>query len=58
VLKFAVLNNDKVINVIVADDKETAETVTGFTCIESNTAGIGCTWDGKDFSAPVVELTE
>jgi len=31
---FAVLNNNVVSNIIVADTKETAEAVTGFSCID------------------------
>ena len=55
---FAVLNNSNVVNVIVADTKEIAEAVTNTTCVEytdSNPAGIGWTYDGTKFIAPVVE---
>jgi hypothetical protein len=55
---YAVINNEKVINVILADSKEIAEEVTGLTCIEyteENPAGIGWTYDGTDFTAPVIE---
>jgi hypothetical protein len=52
---FAVIDENIVVNVIVADNKEIAETVTGFTCVESDLAAIGYTWDGENFSAPVVE---
>jgi len=55
---YAVLNNNTVTNVIVADTKEIAETVTGLTCVEytdENPAGIGYTYDGENFIAPVVE---
>jgi hypothetical protein len=34
--KFAVLNEELVDNLIVADTKEIAEQVTGFTCIEAD----------------------
>lgn len=55
---FAVIKDGTVNNVIVADTKEIAETVTGLTCIEytdENRAGIGWTYDGAEFTAPVVE---
>ena len=55
---FAVIQNNIVTNVIVADTKEVAETITGLTCIEyteENPAGIGWTYDGENFIAPVVE---
>ena len=57
---FAVLINDVVSNVIVADSKEIAEQVTSRTCIEyteENPAGVGWTWDGSKFTEPV-ELSE
>jgi hypothetical protein len=55
---YAVIQNNKVINVIVADSKAIAEDVTGHTCIEytsENPAGINDTWDGTNFISPVVE---
>ena len=58
---FAVIKDGTVNNVIVADTKEIAETVTGLTCIEytdENRAGIGWTYDGAEFTAPVVEVVE
>lgn len=58
---FAVIKEDKVINIIACESKEIAEQVTGFTCIEytnENPAGIGYTWDGSVFSKPVEEVTE
>lgn len=57
---FAMMNGNSVINVIVADDKESTEAALNCTLIEytpENPAGIGWTYDeatGK-FSAPVVE---
>lgn len=53
---YAVIQNNKVVNVIVADSKETAEEVTGSTCIEyteTNPAGIGWTYNGSTFEVPV-----
>lgn len=52
---YAVVQNDKVVNIIVADSKEIAEEVTGLVCIEyteENPAGIGWDWDGIKFTNP------
>lgn len=52
---YAVIQENKVINVIVADTKEIAEEVTGLICVEytrENPAGIGWTWDGTNFIGP------
>jgi hypothetical protein len=57
---YAVIQNGIVTNIIVADTKEIAETVTGLTCIENEnlpgTLGIGWSYDGTTFTAPVIEL--
>jgi hypothetical protein len=58
---YAVIKDGIVNNVIVADTKEIAETVTGLTCIEytnENPAGIGWAYDGASFTAPVIEVPE
>ena len=56
---YAVIKDSIVNNVIVADTKEIAETVTGLTCVEipfePGAPGIGWTYDGAEFTAPVVE---
>ena len=55
---FAVIEANKVINVIVADTKEIAEEVTNKTCIEyteENPAGIGYTYENGVFIAPIIE---
>jgi len=55
---YAVIENGIVTNTIVADTKEVAEQVTGLTCVEytdTNPAGIGYTYDGENFIAPVLE---
>lgn len=55
---FAIIENNIVTNVIVADTIEVAEQITGLTCVEyttENPAGIGWTYDGENFIAPVVE---
>jgi hypothetical protein len=58
---YAVIKDGIVDNVIVADTQEIAEQATGLTCIEiENVAGspcIGWSYDGAEFSAPVVEET-
>jgi len=57
-MKFAVIENNIVTNVIIAESKEIAELVTELTCIEytiENPACIGWGWDGTNFIAPVVE---
>lgn len=55
---FAVIENNLVINVIVAESKEVAELVTNRICIEytnENPAGINWIWDGTNFIAPTME---
>jgi hypothetical protein len=58
--QFAVISFDKVINSIVADSKETAEEITGLTCVVSSEAGIGWAYDDEtgEFTEPVTEETE
>ena len=57
---FAVINSNIVENIIVADTKEIAESVTGKLCVEyvnENPAHIGFGWDETNgFEQPVVEL--
>ena len=53
--RFAVLNNNSVTNLIVADDIETAETVTNQTCVQydpSLLVAVGWTYDGTNFTDP------
>lgn len=55
---FAVIQDDKVINCIVAESKEIAENVTGLLCVEytlENAPSIGFTWDGNNFIPPVYD---
>ena len=57
---FAVLDNNVVVNTIVADTKQVAEEITNATCIEYNQtspAGIGYFYDGENFNPPT-EPTE
>jgi hypothetical protein len=59
---FAVIKEDKVINVIVCESKELAEQITGELCVEytaldNPTIGLG--YDGTKFEQPVItEPTE
>ncbi|CAB4194991.1 hypothetical protein UFOVP1281_16 [uncultured Caudovirales phage] len=53
---FGVISGSSVINIIVAEDLESAELATKSTCVEytdKNPAGIGWTYEGKNFIAPV-----
>lgn len=55
---YAVIENNKVVNVIVADSKEIAEEITNLTCIEyaaNSGVGIGWTYDGTNLARPVIE---
>ena len=59
--KFAVIQNNIVLNVILADSKEIAEQVTDLTCIEytdENPAKINDTWDGTNFISPIITVQE
>lgn len=54
-MNFAVIENGIVENIIVADSKEIAEEITGYTCIsytDEKPALIGGVYDGVDFIAP------
>lgn len=56
---FAVIENNIVVNVIVAESLEDAENATNLTCIEytnDSLAGIGWTYNGSTFEQPI--LTE
>lgn len=59
---FAVIEDGKVINIIVADSKTIAEEVTNKTCIEYNELNpvlIGSKYNGSSFEAvPVLEETK
>lgn len=59
---FAVIENNIVINTIVADNKETAEQLTGRQCVEyfdENPAAIGYGFDGTTFEQqPIPEPVE
>jgi hypothetical protein len=52
---FAVISGNSVINVIVADDLESAELATKSNCVEYlDYVGIGWIWDGEKFINPEV----
>lgn len=56
--KFAVLNSEHIINVIVADTKEIADMVTGADCVEipdNSLAGMGWTYQDNKFVEPVIQ---
>jgi hypothetical protein len=54
---FGTVENNLITNIIVAETKEIAETVTGQTCVllPPLEVGIGWTYEGGTFTAPVVK---
>lgn len=52
---FAVMNDNEVVNVVVADDLATAESLTESTCIEYVVPIPGATYADGKFTNPVVE---
>jgi hypothetical protein len=59
--KFAVLQNNIVVNIILANSKEIAEEVTSLECIEytdENPALVNDTWDGTNFVSPSISVEE
>jgi hypothetical protein len=58
--KFAVIQDSKVTNVIVAESQKIAEELTGLTCVEytdENPACIGLSYDGTTFEQHIIEDT-
>jgi hypothetical protein len=58
---FAVIENEKVINIIIAESKTIAQELTGKVCAEytnEDPAGIGWTYDGTNFISPDITPTE
>lgn len=59
---FAVIENNKVINIVIAESKTIAEEITNKTCVEyteSNPAFIGSIYNGTNFeTTPVLEETK
>jgi creatinine amidohydrolase/Fe(II)-dependent formamide hydrolase-like protein len=56
-INYAVIENEVIVNVIVAENKEIAETVTGKLCVvlPPLNVGVGWAYKGGTFTAPVVE---
>jgi hypothetical protein len=54
---YGVIENDIIENVIVAESKEIAETVTGKLCVELPPTNVGVGWAYKSgtFTAPVIK---
>lgn len=52
--RFAVIEKGIVTNILLAEDIETAEAITGFTCVEDTDrlAYVGLGWDGTEFEQP------
>lgn len=56
---YAVIDNEEVINVIVADSLKIAKDVTGKECVECDRSfWIGWKRDGENWIAPVMETNE
>ena len=58
---FAIIEDQVVVNVIVAESLEIANAITGFDCVEyteANPAHIGLTYDGESFEQPPVEVAD
>ena len=57
---YAIIDNNLVVDVIIADTVEIAETLTGKKAVpfnlENHEAGIGYSYDGEKFSPPIVEV--
>lgn len=60
-MNFAIIENNLVENIIVAESKTVAEQITGKTCVEytdANPAHIGLGYDGTTFEQPPVVIVE
>lgn len=58
---FAVIEDGKVINTIIADSKSIAEEVTGKVCVEYtdlNPAFVGLSYDGNTFEQPIFIIND
>jgi hypothetical protein len=53
-VNYGVIENDVIVNIIVAENKEIAETVTGKPCVELPSLNVGIGWAYKSgvFTAP------
>jgi hypothetical protein len=57
---FAVIDNNKVVNLIISDTKEIAEEITGKICIEAtdeNGACMGADWDNTSFTVAQPDMS-
>ena len=57
-MNFAIIENNLVENIIVAESKTVAEQITGKTCVQYtkyNPACIGLGYDGETFEQPPIE---
>lgn len=57
---YGVIENDIITNIIVAANKEIAETVTGKTCVEVPLVDVGVGWtykDGNFLSPEIIKMT-
>lgn len=52
---FAIIENNIVVNLIVAESLEIAEQVTGLTCIEYYVPKIGDSYIDNNFISPIIE---
>lgn len=60
-MNFAVIENNIVTNIILADSKETAEALTNLTCVEysdDEPVHVNDKWDGVKFTRPPVVIPE
>jgi hypothetical protein len=60
-MNFAIIENNLVENIIVAESKAIAEQVTGKTCVEytdASPAHIGLGYDGTTFEQPPVTIAD
>lgn len=59
---YAIIDNNLVVDVIIADTVKIAETLTGKKAVqfdlENHEAGIGFSYDGKKFFPPIIEEKE
>jgi hypothetical protein len=59
--KYAVIDENVVVNIILADSVEIAEQVTGHTCIECTdllNPNVGYLWNGDSFTVPETPIVE
>ena len=54
---YCVLEGNLIVSIIISENKEIAETVTGKSCVECPHKDVGTGWiyEGGTFSAPIIE---